>query len=112
MFSSDLGAEFAKDRIFAYNSACTYARAAEALQRQAGESDAHKQKIIELVDKALDELERSVELGYIDANWTKADPDLKMLREQERFNQALAKMRQTPEVSAPKPVNEDAPIPE
>ena len=106
------GAEFAKDRIFAYNSACTYARAAEALQRQAGESDAHKQKIIELVDKALDELERSVELGYIDANWTKADPDLKMLREQERFNQALAKMRQTPEVSAPKPVNEDAPIPE
>lgn len=107
--------EHGDNAIFAYNSACTYARAAEYLQQQArdGNGDERKQEIIKLVDTALDELERSIKLGYTDANWTRNDPDLKMLREHQRFAQALEQMTQKGgDSSNSSPADEDAKTPE
>ncbi len=95
-------ADHADNAIFAYNSACTYARAAEFLQQQNPTADTSKQKIIKLVEAALDELERSIELGYKDADWTRSDPDLKMLREHKRFAKALETMADKSEQDAPK----------
>ncbi len=107
--------EHGDNEIFAYNSACTYARAAEYLQQQArdGNGDERKQEIIALVDTALDELDRSIKLGYTDANWTRNDPDLKMLREHQRFAQALERMTQkNAESGKSAPADEDAKTPE
>ncbi len=85
-------AEYKKDSIFAYNAACTYSRAAEYLQKHSTGKPEQKKRIDQLIEKSLDELERSISLGYKDVKWTRTDPDLEMLREHERFEKLLIEM--------------------
>ena len=84
--------EYEKDPIFAYNVACTYSRAAEYLQKHSTGKPDQKKRIDQLIEKSLDELERSISLGYDDVKWTTADPDLAMLKEHDRFEKLLTKM--------------------
>jgi len=88
-------AQHGDDAIFAYNAACTYTRAAEYLSRHTDEpaGDQAKMRIDRLVDSAFEELNRSVKLGYIDANWTRKDPDLELLHEDDRFAAVLDAMK-------------------
>ncbi|MCG6155368.1 HEAT repeat domain-containing protein [Rubinisphaera margarita] len=81
------------DAIFAYNAACTYTRAAEYLSRHANAAADQKMRIDRLVDSAFEELNRSVKQGYIDANWTRKDPDLELLHEDDRFAAVLDAMK-------------------
>lgn len=75
-----------KDSLVAYNSACVYGRAIESVQQ----GDTPDQKRIEqLTNSGFDELKRAVELGFRDADWIRKDPDLKVFRDDERFQQAL-----------------------
>ena len=85
-------AEHKKDSIFAYNVACTYSRAAEYLQKHSSGTAAEKKRIDQLIEKSLDELDRSISLGYRDAKWAINDPDLSILKENARFEKLLIKM--------------------
>lgn len=85
-------AEHGDDAVFAYNVACTYSRAAEFLQKKASDDPQDKKRIDQLIEKALDELDRAISLGYQDKKWTIADPDLIMLKEHQRFEKLLLKM--------------------
>lgn len=96
--------KFANDPIFAYNSACTYARAAEVLRRQADTGDQASERIDGLIDKAFQELVRSEELGYRDAKWTQNDPDLAILKDDARFPEVLEQMRGSDAKDAKKPL--------
>ncbi|WP_296453113.1 HEAT repeat domain-containing protein [Rubinisphaera sp.] len=84
------------DSIFAYNAACTYARAMEYVVQHPGQfsPDEHKAQIDRLRDSAFEELDRSVELGYQDSKWTQDDPDLKSLQDDPRFAKFLKKMNE------------------
>jgi len=85
--------QFAEDPIFAYNSSCTYARAAEVLREKDETNDADQKRIETLIDNSLKELARSVELGYRDPRWALNDPDLAILRPEVRFQEILDTMR-------------------
>ena len=82
------------DSIFAYNAACTYARAMEYVIQHPEQyaPDEHKARIDRLRDSAFEELDRSVELGYRDSKWTQNDPDLKSLQDDPRFAKILKTM--------------------
>ncbi len=84
------------DSIFAYNAACTYARAMEFVIRHPDLStpDEQSAQIDRLRDSAFEELARSVELGYKDSKWTQDDPDLKSLHDDPRFAKTLKSMNE------------------
>ncbi len=90
-------ADFKENSIFAYNVACIYSRAAEYLQKHPTGNPEQKKRVDQLIEKSLDELDRSISLGYKDVKWTVADPDLAILKEHDRFEKLLAKMEKKKE---------------
>lgn len=71
---------FKGDRLFAYNSSCVYGTAMK--QMKAKDASVVKTKTyLEYQKKALAELERSVEMGFIEADLIQSDPDLDLLRD-------------------------------
>ena len=96
-------AEHETNAIFAYNVACTYSRAAEHLQKKGASDPQQIKRVDQLIEKALDELDRAISLGYQDKKWTIADPDLAMLKEHQRFEKLLLKMDGTKPVKKPAP---------
>lgn len=79
-------AQYADDELFAYNSACLFAVASEALEKD----DAPRAE--ELRVEAVGQLTRSVELGMNDAEevaWMREDPDLKSLRGRPDFEKVV-----------------------
>ncbi|MCA8986201.1 MAG: tetratricopeptide repeat protein [Planctomycetaceae bacterium] len=91
-----------EDQIFSYNAACTYARAVQYLTRKNGDAE----RINELVNAAFAEIEKSIQLGYTDAEWARNDPDLLVLRDMPRFAELLTMM------AKPKPTPEQPTLPE
>lgn len=80
---------FENDAMYAYNVACVYGRALEAVQKDMKAKDRDK-KIAQYQKQALDDLKRSLTLGFRDKNWMKKDPDLKSLHELEGFKKLLS----------------------
>jgi len=90
--------------LFLYNSACTYARAMEQVDKQADltDRDAIRQKYRK---QALADLAESFKQGFNDYDWTAKDPDFKILREESEFKQILAS--QPKDKPAEKPAEDD-----
>lgn len=75
---------FENDNLFAYNAACVYGRALEAVKKDKKAADRDK-KIAEYQKLALSDLKRSLKLGFRDRDWMKKDPDLKSLHNLDEF---------------------------
>ena len=75
---------FENDVMFAYNAACVYGRALEAVKKDLKAADRDK-KIAEYQKLALNDLQRSIKLGFRDKDWMKKDPDLKSLHDLDEF---------------------------
>jgi len=75
---------FESDVLFAYNAACVYGRALEAVKKDMKAADRDK-KIVEYQKLALSDLKRSLKLGFSDKEWIKKDPDLKSLHDLDEF---------------------------
>jgi eukaryotic-like serine/threonine-protein kinase len=69
--------------VAAYNAACIYALAVEAVGKDADRADRY-------ADRAIDLLRQAIEKGYRDVSHIKADPDLKSLQSREAFQKVLA----------------------
>lgn len=85
---------FEKSELFAYNTACLYAVAAERLDKENATGAAA------LRSDAIKELGRAVDLGMTapdDVEWMTKDPDLKSLREREDFKKVVAEARKAAE---------------
>jgi tetratricopeptide (TPR) repeat protein len=80
---------FENDAMYAYNVACVYGRALEVVQKNMKAKDRDK-RIAQYQKKALDDLKRSMVLGFRDKNWMKEDPDLKSLHELDGFKKLLS----------------------
>ncbi|MEZ5943138.1 MAG: HEAT repeat domain-containing protein [Planctomycetaceae bacterium] len=82
---------FEQDDIFAYNTACVYGRAVENLQTQP-ESEARNELMDKYTQAALKDLDRSIELGFVDVDLMRDDPDLHALREAPGFDKLVQKL--------------------
>lgn len=97
-FVRERAAGFEKSDLFAYNTACLYAVAADRLDK----GDAAR--AARLRSDAVKELGRAVELGMTDPDdidWMTKDPDLESLREREDFKKVVAEARAAAERRAP-----------
>ncbi|MFN0196426.1 MAG: tetratricopeptide repeat protein, partial [Planctomycetaceae bacterium] len=83
--------KFEGDSLFAYNSACVYGRAVEYLQKQDATPERDK-AIGEYQQIAVEQLKKSIELGFGDLEWMKKDPDLNSLHELPGFKEIAAGM--------------------
>ncbi|MEX2288563.1 MAG: tetratricopeptide repeat protein, partial [Planctomycetaceae bacterium] len=66
---------FKDDQLFAYNAACVYGRAVEHLTKNDKIADREK-KIEAFQQKAVEDLQSAVKLGFGDFKWMQEDPDL------------------------------------
>ncbi|MEW4527577.1 HEAT repeat domain-containing protein [Maioricimonas sp. JC845] len=98
--------KFEKDMIFAYNTACVYGRAVEALS-QMEESDERDELIGTYREAAMTALKKSIELGFSDGKLISSDPDLNAFRETEDFRSLMQKFNSPfDEEPAPEPDDE------
>lgn len=98
--------KFEKDMIFAYNTACVYGRAVEALS-QMEESDERDELIGTYREAAMTALKKSIELGFSDGKLISSDPDLNAFRENEDFRSLMQKFNAPfDEEPAPEPDDE------
>lgn len=74
----DSRSKFKNNSLYAYNTACVYGRALEHAQKNSKLADRDR-KLVLYRDKALQELRRSVKLGYRNFKDMKTDPDLASL---------------------------------
>lgn len=80
----DAAPRFPDDDVYAYNLACVAGRAIEALQKRPATPERNR-LIEEYADRAIAELQKSIELGFDDFVLLKKDPDLDTLRDREDF---------------------------
>jgi hypothetical protein len=85
---NDASDRFTHDDIFAYNAACVYGRALEAIPKDSPADEQQKLRR-DYSHAAISCLQRSLELGFEDRDWMKADPDLASLRDHEEFKKLL-----------------------
>ncbi|MCA9080426.1 MAG: HEAT repeat domain-containing protein [Planctomycetaceae bacterium] len=85
--------KFRQDDVFAYNTACVYGRAIENL-RTRDESTQRDERIQTYIDAAFVELGRSIEMGFMDHELMREDPDLTSISDDPRFAELLKKIVQ------------------
>jgi Flp pilus assembly protein TadD len=78
------------DRFFAYNTACVYGRAIEALRRRPASAEIQA-RIAELEGQALKKLHESIDYGFNQFDWMQKDPDLAAFRDLPDFKKLLEK---------------------
>lgn len=79
-------AKFPNDNLFAYNTACVYSQASEAVGKDEKAADRDKKKS-DYQQKAIEELKRAMQLGFGDLEWMKKDPDLVPLHDLDAFKE-------------------------
>ena len=84
----EAGDRFDHDEIFAYNAACVYGRAAETIPPDSPSAEQEKLRQ-RYAEAAVARLEQSLEWGFDDREWMRADPDLASLRDLEGFKRLL-----------------------
>ncbi len=77
--------KFGKDQLYFYNTACVYGRAVEALKKADGNDPARDKKLDECRKKAIEDLRKSMKLGFNQLDWMKKDPDLTSLHDLPEF---------------------------
>jgi len=80
--------KFKRDQIFAYNIACVYGRAITHIEKSENIKDRQK-KIRTYEAQAIDDLKRSVKLGFRDLKWMNEDPDLNSLHSNDQFKKLI-----------------------
>ncbi len=81
--TEDAAKNFPTDNIYAYNTACVYGRALEAIAKSKDPVD--PKTIEEIRTRAITVLEKSIELGFDEFSLMKTDPDLDALRDHPKF---------------------------
>jgi HEAT repeat protein len=87
-FVDEQAHRFPRDRFFAYNTACVYGRAIDALRRRP-ESAELQVRIAELQGQALKKLHESIDYGFNQFEWMQKDPDLAPFRDLPDFKKLI-----------------------
>jgi tetratricopeptide (TPR) repeat protein len=83
--------KFKTDSLFAYNSCCVYGTAMKQMKNK-DESAVNSDIYLGYQQKALDELERSLSMGFNEAELIHADPDLDLLRDLPEYKAMTSKL--------------------
>jgi hypothetical protein len=101
---------FSNDMLFAYNTACVYSRALEQVQKDEEIPDRDK-KIEQYRQKALEDLKRSVQMGFRDFDWMQKDPDLEPLHDVPEFKEIHSPSEEAKDEAARRPRAVPVPVP-
>ncbi|MEO1995464.1 MAG: HEAT repeat domain-containing protein, partial [Planctomycetaceae bacterium] len=84
----DVRSRFQSDSVFAYNTACVYGRALEYVTKTA-DLPGRDEKLVSYKDMVIQELKRSLKLGFTQMELMKADPDLASVHKTPEFQALL-----------------------
>lgn len=91
---------FRDEFLFVYNTACVCGRGIKAIDEQPDAAE-HAELRERLVDRAIVELKRTLEIGYSDFDLLNTDPDLDAIRDDPRFQEMLDPLKENADGEVP-----------